>query len=290
MNQEMIKRLESINNLPTLPAVASKLQTEIANPKSDARSIAGIIENDPAIMARVLRMVNSALYFPTAGKEITSLQPAIARLGLSTIRNIVLSTSVFKAFPPSAKPMFPREEFWKHSICVGIVASLLYENSPKAKATRLSKDVFHLAGLLHDLGKIILENYFIEEFHQAIQKAQAENLTLAEAEWASYRTAHDEIGCWLANRWYLPWDVSSVIHFHHQPSEAPQDHQLLVGIVHLADYICLTQHLGQSGNHKPVYYPEVRELLGFDLANLSPIMIKIEEETKKSELMLSLLK
>ena len=289
MEPKIIERLESIEDPPTLPLVINKLHLAIEDPKSDAKSIAQIIEDDPAIMARILKMVNSAMYFPIAGQEITSVQSAISRLGFRAIKNIALSMSVFNVFPKSVQPSFNRKDFWKHSICVGITASVLYDFCANAIDTRLSKDVLHLAGLLHDLGKILLENYFPDGFHLAIQRANKENLSLFEAEWASYQTAHDEIGLWIADKWNLPPDIAAAIRFHHDNLEAPEEHRTLVNIIHLADYICITQGLGDSGNPKPNYHTETRESLGLDLANIAPLMEQVEEETKKSELLLSII-
>ncbi len=197
--------------------------------------------------------------------------------------------SVFKAFPGSIKPAFKREEFWKHSICVGIIASAIYDCYEKTRGPSITKDKIHLAGLLHDLGKIILENYLPEDFHSAIKMAKRENISLYEAEWASYELAHDEIGCWLADKWRLPWDLTAVMRFHHNVLNAPEEHQSLVNIIHLADYLCLIQQLGDSGNPKPVYVPEIQEGLGLDLTNLTPIMERVKEEIKKSAMLFCLL-
>lgn len=121
------------------------------------------------------------------------------------------------------------------------------------------------------------------------QKANKENLSLSEAERASYQTAHDAIGSWLANKWKLPHDIAASIRFHHDNLEAPKEYRTLVYIVHLADYICITQGLGDSGNPKPIYHSETRETLGLDLTNIASLMERVEEETKKSELLLSIL-
>ncbi len=109
MKTRIVRRLEKIYNLPTLPAVIEKLGEEIRNPKSDARRVAALIEDDPSMMSRILKVVNSAFY---GGIEpITSVQQAVSRMGFNAINNIALSTSVFAAFDKSGEAGFDRKEF-----------------------------------------------------------------------------------------------------------------------------------------------------------------------------------
>ena len=95
---ELLDIFKSAEDLPTLPEVALRLQEVVDDPHSSAKDVAKIIEDDPAIATKVLKMVNSVFYAPVHGEEITQLTPAIARLGFITVTNIALSTSVFQAF------------------------------------------------------------------------------------------------------------------------------------------------------------------------------------------------
>ena len=109
--QEILRRLETIHNLPTLPVVITKLREAISDPNADARKIAQIIEDDPAMMARILKVVNSALY--RGRQDVTSLQMAVARMGFNAISNIAMSTTIFSVFKSTTEVGFSHEDFWR---------------------------------------------------------------------------------------------------------------------------------------------------------------------------------
>ncbi len=286
---ELLHIFESAEDLPTLPEVAVKLQETVNNPKSGAQDVAKIIGDDPAIATKVLRMVNSVFYAPAHGEEITQLTPAIARLGFLTVTNIALSTSVFQAFSPINNPVFNRREFWKHSICVGIVTSILYDYSANSMVRRISRDVAHLSGIVHDMGKILFERYANPEFHQAIESAGKQDLPAIKEEARFIGMGHDQAGAWLASKWRLGKDIQAVVRYHHDPSECTDSEALpLVKLVHMADYICHMQHLGDSGNPNPYYDQNIREELNLTLEKISEIMDMVELEANNCDVLLSL--
>ena len=124
---ELLEIFAAAEDLPTLPEVAVRLQQVVDDPRSDARDVARIIQEDPSIATKVLKVVNSVFYAPAHGMKITELQAAIARLGFMAVSNIALSTSVFRACARAQQPVFDRREFWRHSVCVGIVGSVLHD-------------------------------------------------------------------------------------------------------------------------------------------------------------------
>ncbi len=179
-------RLEKIRNLPTLPAVVNRLGTEVRNSRSDAVRIAAIIEDDPSMMARILKVVNSVFY--ASAEPITSVQQAVARMGLTAINNVALSTSVFSTFEKDDKAEFNREAFWRHSISTGIAAGVLHDQAGERLSRRYPSDLLHLAGLLHDIGKIVFEQFFTKN------------------SWSPCTTARNAISpCFRLNRNALAW-------------------------------------------------------------------------------------
>lgn len=287
--RELWAIFESAEDLPTLPEVALKLQTIVDDPKSSAKDVAKLISEDPAMATKVLKIVNSAFYSPGYGSEITELQPAIARLGFLTVSNIALSTSIFQAFSKANKPVFDRRQFWKHSICVGIVASVVHEYAINNIDQHLSKDTVHLAGIVHDIGKILFERYANTEFHQAINSAKQADIPCLKEECRFIGMGHDEVGGWLAQKWKLGRTIQAAIRWHHDPLSCPdEDLRPLAKLIHIADYICHNQSLGQSGNPTPSYDHRVREELQLTPDNIAELMDVVEKEAEKSDILVSL--
>ncbi|MBI9016438.1 MAG: HDOD domain-containing protein [Phycisphaerae bacterium] len=286
---ELLHIFENAEDLPTLPEVAVRLQETVNDPRSGAKDVAKIIENDPAIATKVLRMVNSVFYAPAHGEEITQLTPAIARLGFLTVTNIALSTSVFQAFSPINNPAFNRRHFWKHSICVGIVTSILYDYCANSLTQRVSRDVAHLSGIVHDMGKILFERYANPEFHKAIESARQQDLPVIKEEARFIGMGHDEAGAWLAAKWHLGKEIQSVVRYHHNPLDCPdKDSHALLKLVHMADYICHMQGLGDSGNCNAFYDQHIREELNLNPDKIAEIMDMVELEAANSDILLSL--
>ncbi len=289
---ELLNIFESAEDIPTLPEVAVRLQEVVDDPRSSARDASRIIEQDPAIATRVLKMVNSVFYAPVYGQEITQLQPAIARLGFVTVANIALGTSVFRAFSRVQQPVFNRREFWRHSISVGIATSILHEFCNKnntAGTNRVSRDAAHLSGIVHDMGKILFERYANAEFHQAIKSAREADIPAIKEEARFIGMGHDQAGQWLGEKWKLGPQIIAVLRWHHDPFGCPdEDLQYLVKLVHMADYICHSKHIGESGNHCPSYDKRVRDELDLTEDKINELMQIMEIEAANSEILLLL--
>lgn len=280
------QQLDAIRNLPTLPAVIQKLGKAIRDPSSDAKRIAQIIEDDPAIMSRVLKIANSALYAGTS--QIVSVQMAVARLGVSALNNIALSTAVFSSFGKSEGKDFDRNEFWKHSICSGIAAAVIYEKAKPNLKKKYPKDVLHLVGLLHDIGKIVFDEYFHADFTTALATSRQDQISLLDAEKKVMGIDHADAGTWLGIKWNLAEDLLQVIKHHHDPEAAEESRRECAALVHTANYICNIEKIGAGGDASPVFLPGVWKKLGLAVSDISDIVDKVKEESKKSEILMAL--
>lgn len=284
LSNHVQKELLKVTNLPTLPVILKKLGTEIRNPNSDARKVARIMEDDPAMMVRILKVVNSAFY---AGSEpVKSMQFAVARIGMRAVENIAMSTAVFSAFGQATDAEFNRQEFWRHSICTGIAANVLYEQARGMMPARLTKDVLHLAGLIHDIGKIVFDQYFHDEFIASLKMGQEAGLPILQAEKSVLGDGHDQVGAWLGRKWNLSDDLYQVIRYHHEPERCPDPHQALVGLIHAANYICNSQNIGISGDYAPSFVPNVWKKIGLKTEDIPVVIEKVNAEAKKSELLM----
>jgi HD-like signal output (HDOD) protein len=236
---QKIKRItESIISLPTLPTVVTKMIQLVDNPKTSASSLARLIYTDQALTARILKLANSAYYgFP---REISTVNMAIVVLGFNTVKEMGLSLSVFEVFKGSASDGgFDISRFWQHSIACGSAARMIARRFKR----NLIGEAF-VAGLLHDIGKVILKQYMRAEFSAIIEQSAHGIVALDDAEKEIAGATHAQIGGWLAEKWNLPKIIVESIACHHIPWEAKQD-PALVAIVSVANYLC---HIGQIGN------------------------------------------
>lgn len=286
MNSEIEKKLLSIRDLPTLPAVLYKLASASNNPNTDCRQIATLLQDDPVLSSRILRLVNSVLY---AGTEPTaSMQMAVARIGMTGIRNLATSVAVFQAFNGKTQPSFDRKEFWRHCILCGVAATILFRKTRSKLPQFYPDDVLHLSGLVHDIGRIVLDVYFHDAFIAAMTARDQTMSSLISMEQQFIGTDHAEVGAWLAHRWKMVTPVVQVIRWHHEPNSADPAYRELTELCNAANYICNFQQLGWSGDLFPIYRPALWEHLGLTPADVQEIGENIRAEGRDSQLLAAL--
>jgi putative nucleotidyltransferase with HDIG domain len=284
---QKIKRItESIISLPTLPTVVSKMIQLVDNPKTSASSLARLIYTDQALTARILKLANSAYYgFP---REISTVNMAIVVLGFNTVKEMGLSLSVFEFFKDgSSDSAFDISRFWQHSIGCGSAARML----ARRLNYHLTGEAF-VAGLLHDIGKVILRQYLPKEFLSIIDRVSRNNSDLDQAELDVVGTSHAQVGAWLAEKWNLPRIIVDGIAFHHEPWEARED-KIIVAIVNVANYLCHLSQIGNSGRLTPRKPDERtwdifrRAALALDEPDLAGLQSEFLLEFDKTDLMLT---
>lgn len=243
--QRLKKVTQSIIGLPTLPAVVTQLIGLIDNPKTSARNVAQLISADQALTAKILKLANSAFYgFP---REIATVDLAVVVLGFETVKNLGLSVSVLERFSSAGENThFDRQKFWEHSIACGVAAKLLAE---KLHYRSFSGEAF-AAGILHDIGKLILSQYFSVDFKQIIDLMEQGDLYIGKAEEEILGVTHADVGGWLAQRWNLPDQLEDAITFHHAPGRAAPGRNELPSLIHLADLLCRRERIGDAGGER----------------------------------------
>ena len=290
VNDSFIARLEAIDDLPSLPEIVTRLTRAIEDPNTSANDVASIMQDDPAITAKILKLVNSAFYGAvTANKEITSVPYAVARMGFNEVRNVVLTMSVFSMFNRRERTI-DRREFWRHCISVGITTKVIYNYAGGESRLRdTSPDSLFVAGLLHDLGIIVLEQYFHKSFASLCAYAQQHDLPLQKAEERKWDVSHGDIGAFLAKKWNMPMPIVEAINHHHFPQRADEAFRKVVNVVHLADFVCNSQSIGDSAEGMfDGFAPESLLELGIPMEKISEIIDVVIDEASKSEILLSL--
>jgi HD-like signal output (HDOD) protein len=228
----ILLRLEDIENLPSLPIMVQQIQKLIASPNSSMAQIGALIARDQAITARVVRLVNSAFYgFST---RISSIPQAIMLLGLNTIKNLVTGVSVVRMFSPEGNTeLFDRQKFWLHSFSCAMGARML----AKALGRKEPEDYF-LAGLLHDVGVLVLDQFFHEEFTSVLEHATEKHLDYYSAEKEVLEITHGHIGEAVAEKWRVQDFLMHTMRNHHDPSdigEGTESSRDIIEVVHIAD-------------------------------------------------------
>ncbi|MBN1113835.1 MAG: HDOD domain-containing protein [Oligoflexia bacterium] len=249
------KIINGMGDLPTLPSIVQELRKKLVDPKASASDISNIVTNDVAISAKILRLVNSAFY--GLERKVESIQHAVAYLGFRNIYNLVLNLTVFKVFSGKlGETGFKWNNFWLHCLATA-EASRIIANEVRYK----DPDAAFTAGLLHDLGKLVLGYKFPNEFEYIIQKANASKLSFSQAEAGLIEIDHAEIGFITASYWQLPQIIKAVIKHHHQLSSFERTWELIskdliVDIIIIADVVVQKMGIGANGSFLVPEFPE----------------------------------
>ncbi len=259
----ILAKLDKIDNLPTLPAVAMEVNNLLQDPNIPVSKLSETIEKDHAMVLKLLKLVNSAFY--GCPSKIGAISDAIVILGFSTVRNAIVSLSIIKSLAGSADlEGFDMTDFWKHSLSVAVTSKQL------AQLTRIeSPDSCFVGGLLHDIGKVILCQHFKDFFERVWDRIQKENLLFYEAEIKETHVTHSMIGCYLAKKWNLPSELVDAIECHHVLRDNVGSYNLLA-IIHAADIIVNNYNPGSNaGLDMLMIHPDAVKLLKDPLENIS---------------------
>ncbi len=258
--------VEKVDDLPTIPAVATQVLQLLDQPDVQVEEVADLMLSDQVMTARVMKMINSPVYKP--GHQITSLKRALVYLGLRHIREVALTTSFISAFD-DASGAFEIATFWEHSFGVGMVSKIIAE-----KIGYIDLERAYIAGVIHDIGEVFLSNYLRDEFRQVLDGIKDKPVKLVDAEARHFGTTHCEIGLCMARKWNFPESYCEVIACHHAPTEATID-PVLCAIVNLADLFYSVRELNYGGwvsfnlNEEPSWQI---------LKNMSPSLVQLDVE------------
>ncbi|TKJ41245.1 hypothetical protein CEE37_06150 [candidate division LCP-89 bacterium B3_LCP] len=269
----ILEQLDVIDNLPTLPNVFLRIMQLMRDPEVSMKDIAEIIESDPAISMKILKLINSTFY--GLSKQVDSIQQSIVLLGSSTIKNVVISISIFKVLN-TGKPGtgFNRKAFWQHSIGCGLIARYISNQLGWEK----NEDGF-IAGVTHDIGKVILDRFFPEQLVSVMEHIKNNGSSFYEAETITLGTSHSEIGSLLAENWKLPEKLVHVIAQHHS-LEPESEHAGLIALIQLADMLTYHYKIGSGGAEKnPPIDPNVWSVL-----SIEPEILQEWDEELKGEI------
>ena len=228
--------ISKIESIPPLPAAAQEVLSIVAGNPRDIRRLEQVIVHDPSLSTQLLKIANCAAYYPVA--RIDTVQRAIVFLGFAEVRSLALSLSVSSVFKGKRSASgFDRQGFWEHSVGTAMISRVL------AGELQIEEtDLYFTCGLLHDLGRAVMDSCFPDEWRQILEYAANHECSLIKAE----RLAgfpHNVVGAWLVRNWGIPEIYSRVIASHHLPVNHPK-FNFQGGLVQLADRLSHQMGIG----------------------------------------------
>ncbi len=237
--------INSIPLLPALPESYANVRSCIVDNEVDIEKMAHYISQDVSISSALLHWANSALFGQRF--QVDTIKKAIIVLGTDIVESLILSDAVDRTISaeiPRVKG-FDFLQFKKHSMATAILSRLLIKSV--YAADHVKHDRAFIAGLLHDLGKLVVASFLPEKFERAIQRAKKRYCSLSAAERGLYNTQHAEIGAFLAEWWALPPFIVNAIAWHHQPRETPIEEEV-ISAAHVANLLSYQFNYGCSSD------------------------------------------
>jgi len=273
-----------IDRMPSLSTTVTKVLEVCNHPNASPNDLNRVISLDPVLTGQVLKLINSAYY--SLPNQITSLTRAIIMLGLNTVKNLALSTAVLGTIGKEESfQCLPMDPFWTHSICVGVTAKTMAIHKGVEPAFR---EEFFVAGLLHDLGKIPLNNCFTHEYQQSLDLAKLEQGALYRSESMMMGITHGEVGNLIAEKWQLTGALAEVLCYHHAPEKAIKKNRGLIAIVAAANMYANMYEIGSAGDAyvEPSDVASILKMIGMNWSDLGNFHETVQNEIDKAQIFL----
>jgi len=256
---QLEKLISDVAPLVSLPAVCIRLNEMVNDPSCSAKDMGRVINQDVALTARLLRIANSPMYGFTT--QIDTVTRAVTVLGTEQVRDIALATAAVKSFQGIPNTLVSMQKFWEHSIYCALCSRTLAMD-----CLRRQREAVFVAGLLHDIGELVLYNREPELSRKALESTTngPEGIEIQNAERELFGFDHADVGGALANRWALPINLQECIVYHHNPGFA-KEHRVEAAIVHIANSIATLAVLDTTDvYHAPKIQPIAWELTGLE--------------------------
>lgn len=268
--------------LPTIPAVLTRLGAVMSSPKSSAVDVAAVIATDPSVATNVLRIVNSPYYGLQV--RVSSVDLAVSIMGFNMTRKVAMKAAVFSVFAKkkAAESVFDFQAFWRHAVFVGVAARAL--GGASRSLGRANGEDLYMCGLLHDIGKIILLEKQHDRYVAMLAEAILSQRPETEVELEQFGFTHADVGSVLAIKWFLPEDLTIAIRYHHAPAKDPF-HQELSSLIHLADHLAWRADKPSSpGAIAPALDGDVYDRVGLEPGQVEELLPQIQQDYADSGL------
>lgn len=285
--QKVREALSEISHIATLPEITMQIINLVEDTSSTAQDLQNVISNDPALCARILKVVNSSFYGLPG--QVSSINRAIVMLGLNAVKNIAIAASLAKLFRGGdLTPQFSAKMLWSHSNAVAIASKMIANELDLGLG-----DEAYLAGLMHDIGIMLEMQYDRNQLIDVVSRTGPDSEgvpanDMLEVELGVFGATHEDFGRGLCSQWKFPASFAAVCGHHHDPLTAPEEHRRLVCLVTVAD--CVAASLG-TGYRLDLISTEIpgvaMDEIGLTDHILENLIPQIDEALSQGELTLS---
>ncbi len=283
--EDILDGLNNIAEIPTMPEVICKVDEVMNSSSASAASVADIIINDPAITLKVVKLANSPLF--TRGRRIDDVRQAIVQLGFREVRNIVLALSSVNMM--RSVNNIDHKKFWQHSITVGFAMKALAKFYKKSDLDEEFLSTAFTAGLLHDIGVLVFDQFFPELYQDVLDSAvEGGDEPLDGLELQELGITHCEVGGIILARWEFGIPIVDSVLNHHSPESASEG-KMLAELLNIANFICNNQGITNGTPLQSLGFSDLAwEELGLSLDDSREIIESVRVEAEKSQVLLSL--
>lgn len=274
--------IQAVETVPALPKTVEGLLAMACERDCSSMELLSILGRDPVFSLKLLRLVNSP--FCDMAEDAASLQRAAVFVGTDTLRNVAIGLGAVGAFPVRNMAGMDAAEFWLHSLATGVCARLL---ARRMGASEEESSEFFLAGVLHDIGKLVHALSLGDDFLQVLRMAAEPGCSISDAEGEVLGITHSETGALLAKRWGLPPLVTEAIQYHHVPSASTGSS--VVTCVHASNELVKKLAFGSAGDFEVQQLsPAISERLGGTLAEMAETFGDLDQEVDKARIFIKL--
>lgn len=285
MPEDRLKQIQIyISRMPSLSTTVTKVLEVCNNPDTSPDELNRLISYDPVLAGQVLGLINSAYY--SLPSPVTSLTRAIIMLGLNTVKNLVLATSVLASFKGASNlSHFSMDDYWAHCLCVGVTTKMI---AKMMQVPKVAQEEFFVAGLLHDLGKLPIIACYGDLFEKATVGSHEEGVPLFQAERRFVGFDHCQVGWLIGAKWKLSNDMKHAIMNHHNPLADDCEPSDLLYAMSLGNQMAYQLQIGDAGDGAGDEQMG-RELAGRISLKMDDILAKrpqIEDEIERARVFL----
>ena len=262
--EDIQKKLKNVQTLPTIPPIVTKLNEMVEDENTTAFQLGEVIETDQVLTSKLLKMVNSSFFgFP---KRISTVSNAIVLLGFNVIKTLIVTSSIFEVMQASDLGL------WEHSLGCATAAGILSKKRNIPNPEEIST-----AGLIHDLGKIVIKAELPDEYNKILDIVKERSIPIREAELEVLGVSHETIASWLISNWNLPARLIIPVEYHHHPNEA-KEYKNIAAICHFADILIRALGVGDGGDPwVPKLDHDAWEMIKFTKKEIKEVIKEIED-------------
>jgi len=280
LKDDIVKHIDSI---PAFNTTIAKVIQLSGDPQSQTKDLIKTISIDLSLTAEILKLINSA-YFGLAG-TVFSLNRAVVMLGMNTVKNVAISSSLISSLKMRDDFLwFTSGEFWEHSLGCAVGSKIIAEH---LNIKVQEREEYFIAGLLHDIGKLVLVQHFPDEYSKLLDPDNFQGKSRSELENAEFGISHATLGSMMAKNWKLPDSLADTIGCHHKLVLSGEGYDKIRTAVHVADYECNKREIGiKNSCEQEKLDPRAYDELGLNEEKVSKIFNDLEEQVENAKVFL----